>query len=1345
MMKDKTFKLLFSGVLSSFIALTASLASFSYAWFKNKNIIQEAFIGKSYGSYFAYGNGTAEKPYGITRPLHLYNLAWLQYLGHFNQADESGKLKRQFHFELGDDFDASTLTLPPIGTTENPFVGTFNGNGKTIKELKIANTRSELNAPSAVKSISDQGDSYFHILGLFGVVGEYKPAVTGSSPYASITPEIKNFTLMDATVSDTNSASGEQNQVLMGLAAGYVNGVMSDVAISNSSTASSALKIQKEAYAYTSGSPSFACISKYSLVGYCEPEYENAVEKMSYSVTSPETQQKNFVVNGQGSKAGWGGGIDMKAINTRLQDIRDNYCDVGTSSHPYYYDRTYNISSSGVKTETDKANWQDGNDQRENNYRGVGEARLYNSDFHSVSYNPKIGNYNFLYRNNGSDKENASKTYGVYTLLDGGYYQRANIYREEVEKHYYSAIVSSNGESDYFLSLLGDGSLGYEENAENAYVWKMPSSGDYGTISQVRDGTEYYLVNEAGKLKTTTDSSHATDWYADPSSKISSILNGKTYYLHFTIPSGTGATAGWSLVERSQFTSGSTFLISSGSNYMKINDRRDGVENTTNPWEATRWTIEINQNQANIYTVVDSARYYLDISVSGLFNPTASVGVSTSSNTNLYFSSSSLSSTVSLYYSRWSGDYYLTFNNGNWTASREASSVTLVPLQGTSSSDRVETRTSTDSFYTVNYDVFDHSESKVDYSGNENTFSPINAYTTQEEAAKYGANKYEPTENNTGYLIGGSTYKDSYLQKYDYHHVNFRFGKFEIAENISDCYSDSEGFFNVRTINNQGENAVISSKTVNGKTVWTAKGDDTVLSKYSEVTNGLWNNSLKGSESIWGIHFMDANLSTDNLVTAPWVSINNQTHTDYQMPANSINFQLKEKGSINFMSGTYFDSGSGGEGRNNSFFSLHQIIRDLGNESKVHEIRQIQAILRNDDHPEYPYVYAYKDGSYSLPYRLSDKGEKLEMDGVTPMEESYGKSSSKPTGYSSIFDVARIMKRNDLLYQKAYYFEVPVNEGEYALGSVSGGVGCYLMYLDIGASAKEINRTRVTEFIREIQESFYFPMGVSLVATGTSSVDPTDSVCVLVRSGYVGTLTLQRDSAPEDQKVEVGGVDDSISPSFKGDGIELESPTGEPLKDPEPFSRKTKTLRRLHFYDYSVNKRTLARVDFLDETLTSENLLTGTTSTTKAPREIHRYYQDENSSWVEDTSELTDTSIVPIYRDEAEGEKKQGSVYESSELDSIQWNDPDASKVLVGFSYSYINKKADGTSQAEATFQYTLTLVDSDGDGYQTIQGFLAAGEDRHDPHPTILITQTPSGTITVTISLNGTVVYTNA
>ena len=37
-------------------------------------------------------------------------------------------------------------------------------------------------------------------------------------------------------------------------------------------------------------------------------------------------------------------------------------------------------------------------------------------------------------------------------------------------------------------------------------------------------------------------------------------------------------------------------------------------------------------------------------------------------------------------------------------------------------------------------------------------------------------------------------------------------------------------------------------------------------------------------------------------------------------------------------------------------------------------------------------------------------------------------------------------------YYSVYYFEIPVNAGEYALGSASTGDGAYLMYLDIGAN-----------------------------------------------------------------------------------------------------------------------------------------------------------------------------------------------------------------------------------------------------------------------------------------------------
>ena len=47
---------------------------------------------------------------------------------------------------------------------------------------------------------------------------------------------------------------------------------------------------------------------------------------------------------------------------------------------------------------------------------------------------------------------------------------------------------------------------------------------------------------------------------------------------------------------------------------------------------------------------------------------------------------------------------------------------------------------------------------------------------------------------------------------------------------------------------------------------------------------------------------------------------------------------------------------------------------------------------------------------------------------------------------------------NTIVENAVYYFEIPVNEGEYALGSVSGNkTGAYLMYLDIGASETAIS------------------------------------------------------------------------------------------------------------------------------------------------------------------------------------------------------------------------------------------------------------------------------------------------
>ena len=82
-MKRKTQIAIISGLLAfSFIGT----AAFTVAWFSTKLDIDmnENVTGESNGAYFASGSGEADDPFIINSPVHLYNLAWLQYLGYFN-------------------------------------------------------------------------------------------------------------------------------------------------------------------------------------------------------------------------------------------------------------------------------------------------------------------------------------------------------------------------------------------------------------------------------------------------------------------------------------------------------------------------------------------------------------------------------------------------------------------------------------------------------------------------------------------------------------------------------------------------------------------------------------------------------------------------------------------------------------------------------------------------------------------------------------------------------------------------------------------------------------------------------------------------------------------------------------------------------------------------------------------------------------------------------------------------------------------------------------------------------------------------------------------------------------
>ena len=157
-----------SVIILPLLAAALLLQTLSFAWFSHNQLNSPANItGNVHKNYFESGNGTQEAPYVIASPVQLYYFSWLQYLGYFNpDKDGNNVIDTTYYFELKNDLDMEGYKLPPIGTTDNPFLGNFNGNGKTVSNLTVKNVYGELSAPP-------NGTDPFggaEIIGFFGVI-----------------------------------------------------------------------------------------------------------------------------------------------------------------------------------------------------------------------------------------------------------------------------------------------------------------------------------------------------------------------------------------------------------------------------------------------------------------------------------------------------------------------------------------------------------------------------------------------------------------------------------------------------------------------------------------------------------------------------------------------------------------------------------------------------------------------------------------------------------------------------------------------------------------------------------------------------------------------------------------------------------------------------------------------------------------------------------------------------------------------------------------------------------------------------------------------------------------------
>lgn len=77
---------------------------------------------------YAAGSGTEAEPYIIDTPQQLVHLA---------QRTAGGARTRGVFFQIGTPLDMAGVSMPPIGSAEHPFEGSFNGSGLQIDNLNI--------------------------------------------------------------------------------------------------------------------------------------------------------------------------------------------------------------------------------------------------------------------------------------------------------------------------------------------------------------------------------------------------------------------------------------------------------------------------------------------------------------------------------------------------------------------------------------------------------------------------------------------------------------------------------------------------------------------------------------------------------------------------------------------------------------------------------------------------------------------------------------------------------------------------------------------------------------------------------------------------------------------------------------------------------------------------------------------------------------------------------------------------------------------------------------------------------------------------------------------------------
>lgn len=1018
--------------------------------------------------------------------------------------------RKTTYFELADNIDRSGYTaLPPIGTTAYPFIGNFNGNSKTITGLTISNDTNDFTR----KPYTGIDELEVYIVGLFGVVGSYE---TGEQyGYDSSTNQILNTGISQLTVKSTS------DKVLAGLVAGYVNGEIKGVGVNDSS-----FDLENNPNSLTRTNN----LSDYSLVGYVKDnKYLKEREQSGITTDAPSIDNP---IAGQGGND-WGSSVARK---DRYTTLHAKYEKADFPTYTTYEERTRDSQTAEFGPIT-----------RETSQDKEVHDQIYSYVSTDTENGKQTASYTFASGYNDSDWGHGRKDdpyVGLSGKVDESWAKHSYVTRNITNEGNKNTFKLSDGKRNYLSATrnnekTADPSVTITNNTRVNNAINLLFENRHLSFS--RNNRVFYLNEKNGAL-TAVRGIATTAWAYDDDTNLYKTSAG--YYLIFSnnkwVLSKTNVTE---TKITSDYKNSSDFAFSSNKpkyQYFlfeyKLNntthyrtlpgDKSKVVGDTTDKNAASKWYIDTN-NGYKLYAKEGDTSYFLYSKVAGPANWNLLYVTSNPNDSGIEDGKTGKTSTAYIIYNRFSevsrrrNIYYYFFgtklstkpnnayklycsspssnsNNGYWTRNPDQQYCSFIGVNNSSCSKTDRTTQWSDSTDEIHDNVNELNDTYFPLTFNDNKTGPSDTNTGY---VIEGGNYEEPISSGKGRSIGDIRVASYYkLDRNNFYNYYNDLGNSCLDTNSTGAtgsysqYNFSDSNFFAYTIDSKAEsisqqNLIKISDPINETAL---KQSDSNCKSYTSLGFSKYYRTLLGKPSgsrvsrgnllskdstAYGLHFRNAEISTNNKITIPYAKVNGQEYDNYELPQDAIDFNLKTEGYINFFAGTYYAWKSGSNissDSNNCFFSLHTIER---NGNKISNIKEISRIYKNKEHAsdktQPSYVYLYSDNTSN-----------------TGVEEADGQRITGTKG-DLLFDI-RVLTSPDSsewVNWAAYYFEVPVNKGEFALGSVSktNKNGAYLRYLDIGAGNKDENNITIEEHSEIDIKTYKYPSGVDFYDVSSSS------------------------------------------------------------------------------------------------------------------------------------------------------------------------------------------------------------------------------------------------------------------